>query len=354
MDAWNKAIDEIKEGLANSIYKNETAVSQSIVRRLIGLLGWDIDNPAIVYPEYNCGMNGRVDYALLDEDGRPKVLVEVKAVGLIDDGVTEQLVRYAYGTGVPIIILTDGKEWHFFYAVAGNVPMSERRFYKIDLSDRKSEDIYTEMQKYIGKEAVMQGKASISAEETYRNSSMKRKAKASLAPAFKQLVETEDDGLCKIISEKVADISGVSPEKVAVFDYLKNLISGTEAKPAVQNQNYQPIRKAQPILPQNFVNNQNLSQKSKQSSFGMLKIPAGSILTATFNPNLQFQTMDEKNNIKDLSDGVVMPISRMATRYLGGSKNGYEYFTFNGKKLSDIRLEFDPAYLNNHADKKNG
>lgn len=59
--------------------------------------------------------------------------------------------------------------------------------------------------------------------------------------------------------------------------------------------------------------------------------------------------MDNKNNIKDLNDGVVMPISRMATRYLGGSKNGYEYFMYNGKKLSDIRLEFDPTYLNNHG-----
>ena len=254
------------------------------------------------------------------------VLIEVKALGLIDDGVTEQLVRYAYGTGVPIIVLTDGKEWHFFYAAAGNVPMIERRFYKIDLSDRSSDDIYTEMQKYIGKESVLQGKAAIAAEETYKSSNIKRKAKASLAPAFRQLVETEDDELCKIISEKVADISGVSPEKIAVFNYLKNLINETKASPAIQNQNQFP-------------------RKSERSNFEMLNIPVGSILTATFNPNLQFQTMDKKNTIKDLSDGVVMPISRMATKYLGGSRNGYEYFTYNGKKLSDIRLEFDLAYL---------
>lgn len=351
MDVWNKAIDEIKDGLARSIYRNETAVSQSIVRRLLGLLGWDIDNPAIVYPEYNCGASGRVDYALLNEiNHQPMVLIEVKAVGLIDDGVTEQLVRHAYGTGVPIIILTDGKEWHFFYAAAGNVPMSERRFYKIDLFDRKSDDIYNEMQKYIGKESVMQGSAAISAEETYKNSSIKRKAKASLAPAFKQLVETGDDGLCKIVSEKVADISGVLPEKAAVFDYLRDLISGTDAKPTIINQTLQSRCKVQAILPQEHMNSHGqYSQKSGRSSFQMLNIPVGSILTATFNPKLQFRTMDNKNNIKDLNDGVVMPISRMATRYLGGSKNGYEYFMYNGKKLSDIRLEFDPTYLNNHG-----
>ncbi len=351
MDVWNKAIDEIKDGLARSIYRNETAVSQSIVRRLLGLLGWDIDNPAIVYPEYNCGASGRVDYALLNEiNHQPMVLIEVKAVGLIDDGVTEQLVRYAYGTGVPIIILTDGKEWHFFYAAAGNVPMSERRFYKIDLFDRKSDDIYNEMQKYIGKESVMQGSAAISAEETYKNSSIKRKAKASLAPAFKQLVETGDDELCKIVSEKVADISGVLPEKAAVFDYLKDLISGADVKPAIINQTLQSRCKVQAISPQEHMNSHGqYSQKSGRSSFQMLNIPVGSILTATFNPKLQFRTMDNKNNIKDLSDGVVMPISRMATRYLGGSKNGYEYFMYNGKKLSDIRLEFDPTYLNNHG-----
>lgn len=347
MDAWNKAIKEIKQGLDNAIYKNETAVSQSIVRRIIGFLGWDIDNPTIVYPEYNCGIGGRVDYALLDESGRPMILIEVKAVGLLNDGVTEQLVRYAYGTGVPIIILTDGKEWHFFYTATGNVPMSERRFYKIDLSDRKSEDIYNEMQKYIGKEAVIRGEAAVAAEKTYRSSSIKRKAKESLAPAFKQLIESEDDELCRLLSEKVADISGVSPEKTAVFDYLNQLINqankplGTPA-PTPRTPNY----RFSPIPSRNYTSIQNRpSQKSPHSSFQMLGVPVGSILNATFNPNLRFQTMDDKNNLKDLSDGEVMPISRMATRYLGGSRNGYEYFTYNGKKLSDLRLEFDPDYL---------
>ena len=185
MEAWNIAIDSIKEGLSKMIYQNETAVSQSIVRRLIGLLGWDVDNPTVVYPEYPCGSGGRVDYALMGNNNRPMVLVEVKAQGLINDGVTEQLVRYAYGTGVPIIILTDGKEWHFFYAAAGDVPMSERRFYKLDLSDRKADDIYTEMQKYIGKDAVTRGNASKDAEETYRNTSIKRKAKDALPLAFR-------------------------------------------------------------------------------------------------------------------------------------------------------------------------
>ena len=352
MDAWNKAISEIKDGLAKQIYKNETAVSQSIVRRLIGLLGWDIDNPAIVYPEYPCGVNGRVDYALLNESGLPMVLIEVKAVGLIDDGVTEQLVRYAYGTGVPIIILTDGKEWHFFYAVAGNVPMSERRFYKIDLSDRKSDDIYSEMQRYIGKDSVMQGKAAIAAEETYKDSTMKRKAKASLAPAFRQLVESEDDELCKIVSEKVADISGVLPEKAAVFDYLKNLINETKTKPAVQSQIYQTNNSIRPIPVRNFLNSQSqFPHKSKRSSFEMLHIPVGSILTATFDPSHQFQTVDNKNKIKDLQTGEIRPISNMAALYLGGSRNGYEYFMYNDEKLSDLRLKFDPQYLNHDTQK---
>lgn len=353
MDAWNKAIEEIKIGLTNSIYKNETAVSQSIVRRLIGLLGWEIDNPAIVYPEFSCEGNGRVDYALLNGKGQPLILIEVKALGAINDGVTEQLVRYAYGTGVPIIVLTDGKEWHFFYAAAGSVPMSERRFYKIDLSDRKSEDIYAEMQKYIGKESVIDGKAATAAEETYRNSSIKRKAKESLAPAFRQLVDTEDEELCKIISEKVADISGVLPEKTAVFGYLKNLVDRSEASPTVQGQIYTTVHQTRPILPQSFAQNQDyFSQKSKRSSFRMLGIPVGAILTATFDPRLKFQTMDDQNNIKDLSNGEVMPISRTAVRYLGGSRNGYEYFTYNGKKLSEIRLEFDPKYLDGHGNKK--
>lgn len=335
MEAWNQAIGEIKEGLNNQIYRNETAVSQSIVRRLIGLLGWNVNNPAIVYPEYQCGSGGRVDYALLNESGQPLILIEVKAVGLINDNITEQLIRYAFGSGASIMVLTDGKEWHFFYTTVGNVPMSERRFYKIDLSDRDSEDIYRKMQKFIGNEAAISGQAAIAAEETFRSASMKRKAKQSLPLAFKQLVDSEDEALCEVISEKVADLSGITPDKSAVFEYLRSL----ETKPTTT-----PAASPTPRFPK--TPEPTTKHPTARSNFRMLGVPVGSILIASFDPSHKFQTVDEQNKIQDLNTGDVMPISRMANTLLGGSRNGYEYFCYKGKKLADIRREIDKRYKN--------
>jgi len=41
------------------------------------------------------------------------VFIEVKQVGQSDGG-ERQLFEYAFHRGVPMAILTDGQEWHFF------------------------------------------------------------------------------------------------------------------------------------------------------------------------------------------------------------------------------------------------
>ena len=347
MNEWNQAIQEIKHGLANNYYRNEMAVSQSIVRRIIGFLGWDINNPTIVAPEYTCGNFGRVDYALLDANSNPKVLIEVKAIGKISDGITEQIARYGYATGAAIIVLTDGQEWHFYYAAAGDVSMQERRFYKIDVSDRDSDEIYSVMQKYLGKNAILNGDAFRAAESMYRDTSLKRKAKTLLPVAFKALVDTEDSELYRLISEKVADLGGVLPEQSSVASYFQSLLTQTQRTTA---QPTQPDRAPIGQRPTSFSNMATIGHKASRSNFRMLGLKAGDELTATFNPNLRFRVADETNQIVDLQTGEVCPISRMANQYLGGSRNGYEYFRYKGKKLSDIRQEFDSNYLRKNND----
>lgn len=346
MEKWNQAIQEIKSGLANNWYRNETAVSQSIVRRILELLKWDVNNPTIVAPEYTCGSFGRVDYALLDATGRPKVLIEVKAVGKIADGVIEQLSRYGYGAGAAIILLTDGQEWQFYYAAAGDVAMQDRRFYKIDILDRSDSEIYEEMQKYLGRQSVLSGEAFRMAEAMYRDTNLKRKAKATLPLAFKVLVDAEDDALCKLIREKTADLGGVLPEQSDVIEYLKALLVCAD-KPTIQA-SISSVTKPFSTSPSQSPTNHN-GQKSSRSSFRMLGIKVGSELTASFNSALRFRVVDELNKIEDLQTGNIAPISRMAVMYLGGSRNGYEYFCYNGEKLSDLRQKFDSSYLHNNS-----
>lgn len=87
-------------------------------------------------------------------------------------------------------------------------------------------------------------------------------------------------------------------------------------------------------------------RKARNTTFEMLKIPVGSLLTAIFKgKELRFETANNENMIKDLQTGETMTISAMANKYMGGSNNGFVCFSYNGKKLSDIRAEMDDGYL---------
>lgn len=145
-----------------------------------------------------------------------------------------------------------------------------------------------------------------------------KETRNAIPGAFRELVEKRDKRLFNLISRKVVLRTGkLAPDESIVFSYLNELVE-------------QPL---------------NYRHKSKISSFKMLGIAVKTELEAVFDPNLKFQTVDDKNKIKDLQDGEILPISRMAMKYMGGSRNGYYWFTLNGKKLSEIRKEEDPDYL---------
>ena len=82
-------IEEIQIGIKGGCFSNEASVSQGIVLRLLSALGWPTWNTEVVCPEY--ALEGRrVDFALCDPPGRPKMFVEVKQVGQ-SDGAERQL-----------------------------------------------------------------------------------------------------------------------------------------------------------------------------------------------------------------------------------------------------------------------
>src|SRR5690606_7540533 len=110
--SMQQLLDRIRERLGSGAYVNEAAVSHGILTPLLHRLGWDCSDPDQVIPEYSSG-RGRVDFALCTTGRRPAVFVEVKGVGRSVDG-DRQLFEYAFHEGVPICLLTDGRDWSFY------------------------------------------------------------------------------------------------------------------------------------------------------------------------------------------------------------------------------------------------
>ena len=105
-------IPDIQEKLKKNEYPNEQSISQGIVLRILSVLGWPIYDTQIVIPEFNI-QGRRVDFALCHPNNKPIIFIEVKQPGNML-GADKQLFEYAFHTGVPLAIVTDGKEWHFY------------------------------------------------------------------------------------------------------------------------------------------------------------------------------------------------------------------------------------------------
>lgn len=115
--------EEIKE-FASSIkqrtqsIKTEEATKMSLVLPFFQKLGYDVFNPAEFCPEYTADVGikkgEKVDYAILDEEGNPSVLIECKWCGDSLEKHGSQLFRYFSTTTAKFGILTNEIIYKFY------------------------------------------------------------------------------------------------------------------------------------------------------------------------------------------------------------------------------------------------
>lgn len=90
-----------------------------------------------------------------------------------------------------------------------------------------------------------------------------------------------------------------------------------------------------------------IAEQGGRTTFRMLGIPTGSTLTAVNEDVPDVVTVDDVNQVQ-LPDGSVKSISRAVIDVVGGHRNGFSAYKFNGKTLSNIRKSFDADYLPSH------
>ena len=210
-------ITEIQRAIRAGQYSNEAAVSRGIVMRLLQALNWPIFDTNIVWPEYRLETI-IVDYALCHPPAKPTVIIEVKNIGNLE-GADSKLFEYAFRAGVPMAILTDGQEWHFYFP-AGKGSILERRFYKLDILKREPDEIINRFDRYLAYEKIRNGEALKIARAEHDSTSIAREVKTNIPIAWKKIIEEQDSILIDLISEKVADLCGYKPEPDLVSSFL--------------------------------------------------------------------------------------------------------------------------------------
>ena len=220
-----QCIREIRSRLASGDYTSEAAVSQGVVLRVLNELGWPTYDTQTVIPQYDV-RGTRVDYALCHPSSKPIVFIEVKKS--LDQGQRDkaqrQLFEYAFHQGVPVAVLTDGREWNFFLP-SGHGNYTDRRVYKLDVSERNIEECASRLDRYLQYEAIRSGVAIDSIRRDYDDVARQREIRATLPRAWKQLVEDKDELLLDLIAEQVGRLCGYQPDANTVASFLKSTLS---------------------------------------------------------------------------------------------------------------------------------
>jgi hypothetical protein len=218
--ALEATLADVTTRLRQGRFPNEQAISQGIVLRLLQELGWDTWDTAVVWPEYQTG-EGRVDFALCHPPSKPAVFIEVKQPGKAEDGV-RQALEYAFHTGVPFIVLTDGKTWSF-YLPAEQGSYEDRRVYKLDLFERPLDEATKTLSRYLARVRIESGEALETARAEYRSRNRLSQARAAIPAAWRELVEKGNEDLVELLASSVELKAGIRPDHNDVAEFLAAL-----------------------------------------------------------------------------------------------------------------------------------
>lgn len=239
-------LQNITSKIKSNDLRNEAAVSLSIVLPIIQELGWNIHENSIVKPEYSLS-GRRVDYALCFPQNKPIVFIEVKQKGSLS-GADKQLFEYAFHEGIPLAILTDGQQWHF-YLPSGQGDYQDRRFYLIDILERNIDEVKDRLIRYLSYSRIVSGEALKSAHIDYEDASKEKLISQTFRNAWKEIVEGPDEFLIEIISEKVTVLCGSTPTHEMTINFIRKHISSIidDVRPETTTSEQDPMPTGQDV-----------------------------------------------------------------------------------------------------------
>ena len=244
-----KIIEDIRAKIAGNLYKNEAHLHFSLVTRILAELGWDIWNPAEVYPDFplnHDAARSSVDLALIASPPSPGIIMKIKMSDSIDGYIMEleTLLRdYGGSVDTALFAVTNGNQWRFYYAPEGE-SMTFMSFHSIDLMNDPAEDIADKFSTYLSRKAISDGSAVSAAKEFLFDTVIKGFVVEELPNAFKMLEKPPYPRLPQAIMELMTSKGYILTEEetVAVLEKIdqggteettKQQVTPTEKNPVV-------------------------------------------------------------------------------------------------------------------------
>lgn len=218
MSDLTDTIRDLRQKIVEGVFVNEAQVSMGVVARLLRALGWSVDDPKSVSPEHPIGSR-RVDYALMREPFGAVVLIEVKRVGRLKAQGEEQLFGYCTKQGVPLAVLTDGKEWRFYHPGGMGTP-EQRRFSTVDLVDHDAAHCGDRLTRYLGFREIASGEAQSNIHADYQVHWKWIVARKEFPTVLDALVKEADPRFVTLFRDEVERRCRIRPDEETVREFL--------------------------------------------------------------------------------------------------------------------------------------
>ena len=131
--------------------QTEEATKTSMIMPFFQMLGYDVFNPLEFVPEYTADVGikkgEKVDYAIMDEDQNPLILIEAKCHDEDLGKHGSQLFRYFGTSTAKFGILTNGVIYRFYTDLESPNKMDDRPFLELNLLDIK-DGLVPELKKF--------------------------------------------------------------------------------------------------------------------------------------------------------------------------------------------------------------
>ena len=236
-----KAVADIVDNHIDALRaRDEEAVRQTIVLRLLALADWKIFDSQEVTPEYSIG-NKKVDYALQFND-EVQVFVEVKKLTEPLEANQKQLIDYCEENPVNLAVLTNGRHW-WLYLPSWKGSWEEKRFCTLDLVDDTPSHVQKRLKDFLLRDRVIDGKAVRFAKTECNKQLQAYTAKKAILEAWNRIVQLPHEDLVNLITQEATDIIKKAPEEYLVREFLdehENTFAvpddpATTAQPSVDN-----------------------------------------------------------------------------------------------------------------------
>jgi len=143
LDALTRVKNNIQQH-KNELINNEALTRYALVDVILNALGWDVHDPSKVFPEYNKGVGGRADYALLDQTAKPVAIVEAKKLSGITATDLQQVTNYAFNSGIKISVITDGNSWIVLDAFK-QVPLPQKEVMRLNFATEPENHLFVKL-----------------------------------------------------------------------------------------------------------------------------------------------------------------------------------------------------------------